>query len=147
MSAFTAMYNSLSNVLKSKVRVAETPRIGNAKFKGAYTALWDTGATCSVITQKVVDELRLKPSSFGRVSGVDGEYTTPFFYVDILLPNNVIVQKLRVPLGKPYGCDLLIGMDIIGKGDFAVSNFNGKTVFTYRIPSIVEFDFVNNTYK
>jgi len=38
--------------------------------------------------------------------------------------------------------EALIGMDIIGKGDFAVTNKDGKTTFTFRIPSIECIDFV-----
>ena len=148
MSSFTTRYTGISNVLKNKVQVAQTPTLlGSRKFTGDCLALWDTGATCSVITQKIVDELNLKPTSYGRVSTANGDYETPFFYVDVLLPNKVIVSNLLVPLGQPSGCDLLIGMDIIAQGDFAVSNFEGKTVFTYRIPSSMEFDFVSNTYK
>jgi len=147
MFAFTSRYTSLSNVLKNEVQVAQTPVMGEAVFTEKYLAIWDTGATCSVITQKIVDELRLKPISFDRVSTPNGIYIAPFFYVDILLPNGVTVPRLLVPMGRPSECDLLIGMDIIGKGDFAVTNFGGKTVFTYRIPSIMEFDFVNHTYN
>jgi hypothetical protein len=33
------------------------------------------------------------------------------------------------------GIDVLIGMDIISLGDFAISNFDGKTQFSFRIPS------------
>jgi hypothetical protein len=33
-------------------------------------------------------------------------------------------------------------MDIIGQGDFAVSNYGGKTVFTFRVPSKQMIDFV-----
>ena len=40
------------------------------------------------------------------------------------------------------GIGVLIGMDIIGKGDFAVSNYDGKTVFTFRTPSIKLTDYV-----
>jgi len=40
--------------------------------------------------------------------------------------------------------DALIGMDIITVGDFAVSNFNGKTTHSYRTPSAGEIDFVND---
>ena len=39
------------------------------------------------------------------------------------------------------GIDVLIGMDIINRGDFAVSNRNGKTMFSFRIPSMSDFDF------
>jgi uncharacterized protein YecA (UPF0149 family) len=39
------------------------------------------------------------------------------------------------------GPDVLIGMDIICSGDFAVTNKGGKTVFSYRYPSISPIDF------
>jgi predicted aspartyl protease len=141
-SAFTVTYNGIAKRLNSMVKIAESVAVGNSNFANEYTALWDTGATGSVITQKVVDDLNLLPVSFGRAHGVDGEYSTTYYYVDILLPNNVSVNKLRVSLGKMRGFDLLIGMDIICRGDFAVSNYNGNTVFTYRIPSKQTTDYV-----
>ena len=33
-------------------------------------------------------------------------------------------------------------MDIISRGDFAITNFQGTTVMTYRVPSIQRIDFV-----
>ena len=36
-----------------------------------------------------------------------------------------------------------IGMDIICAGDFAVNNFNGRTMFSFRYPSMKEADFVS----
>ena len=39
------------------------------------------------------------------------------------------------------GIDVLIGMDIISKGDFAVSNYNGKTQFSFRLPSQEDVDY------
>ena len=35
-------------------------------------------------------------------------------------------------------------MDIIGHGDFVISNYNGNTMFSFRIPSVQEIDFVND---
>ncbi len=40
------------------------------------------------------------------------------------------------------GLGVLIGMDIIGLGDFAISNHGGKTVFTFRAPSSKVIDFI-----
>ena len=37
---------------------------------------------------------------------------------------------------------LLVGMDIIGMGDFAVTNANGRTTLSFHIPSIKEIDFI-----
>lgn len=37
---------------------------------------------------------------------------------------------------------MLIGMDIINLGDFALTHKNGGTVFSFQIPSTHEYDFV-----
>ena len=44
-------------------------------------------------------------------------------------------------MGELLDTDVLVGMDIINKGDFAVSNRNGATSFSFRIPSVENFDF------
>jgi len=62
----------------------------------------------------------------------------------MLLPNNVGVSQLRVTQGIINGADVLIGMDVITKGDFALSNFQGKTTFCFRIPSVERIDFDPN---
>jgi hypothetical protein len=33
-------------------------------------------------------------------------------------------------------------MDIIAMGDFAVTNFNDKTTFSFRVPAAKEIDFI-----
>ena len=62
--------------------------------------------------------------------------------VDLLLPNDVRVTDVAVTEADIPTTDVLIGMDIIMLGDFAVSNFEGKTCFTFRIPSMRKIDFV-----
>lgn len=62
------------------------------------------------------------------------------------MPNYVEVPYLMVIRGQITGDgDVLIGMDIISNGDFAVTNKDNKTVFTFRIPSIVYIDFVKDS--
>ena len=39
--------------------------------------------------------------------------------------------------------DVLIGMDIITQGDFAVTNRCGRTKFSFRFPSQADIDFVS----
>jgi len=100
-----------------------------------WNALWDTGATNSVITPQIVIALKLTPVSFTTVSGVHGQAQVAQYYVDLGLPNGVIAHRVLVSEGNPHGCDLLIGMDIIGHGDFMVSCCDGTTHFGFRIPS------------
>jgi len=37
-------------------------------------------------------------------------------------------------------------MDVISLGDFAVTNFNGKTMFSFRTPSMAEIDFTKHSH-
>jgi hypothetical protein len=77
-----------------------------------------------------------------KVHGVLGEEDAETFLVSFLLPNNVTFARLRVTKGKIRGADALIGMDVIGVGDFSVTNCDGHTIFSYRHPSIKHIDYV-----
>lgn len=109
-----------------------------------FTALWDTGATVSVISQGVVDACGLKPIAPVEVHGVHGPSMTAAFIVNLRLPNSVTFPGLFVTLGVLKDADVLIGMDIITKGDFAVTNFDGRTTFTFRMPSLGVIDFLKD---
>ena len=122
-------------------------RVGPIQWEASPTlvpfkALWDTGATNSVISQKVVDGCGLSPTGVQKVYHAYGEANVETFSVNIELPNRVEVQGLRVTKGQLTGADVLIGMDIINKGDFAVTHPNGNTKFSFRFPSQADIDFV-----
>jgi len=154
----TFSYNQLVRELKTPSKITSTfdpslPRLltgNNVKLdnldpaKNEFIALWDTGATNTVITQKVVDTLNIQPFTFCDSSGAGGDGgRRPVYRVCIYLPNHTCFIDVPVIQWNPQGCDLLLGMDIIGTGDFAVTNFNGKTVFTFRSPSVEKIDFIN----
>lgn len=108
-----------------------------------YVSIWDTGATNTSITPQVVEGCNLKEIGRTMVTSADGQITHAQTYlVDILLPNQVVVQKIEVAQLNFTGEDVLIGMDVIGLGDFAVSKKNGSTVFSFIVPSKETIDFV-----
>ncbi len=71
-----------------------------------------------------------------------GSAHVPVYYVNLGLPNRVEFAQVRVTQGVLPGCDVLIGMDIINMGDFAVTNRDGATVFSFQMPSMNLIDFV-----
>jgi len=116
-----------------------------------YIAIWDTGATHSAITKKVVDDLKLQPTGVRETRHAGGKSSNNTYLVNIALPNKVMVPYVRVTEVQLIPDDnvsddeqpqLLIGMDIISLGDFAVTNANDKTTFSFRIPSVQEIDFI-----
>ena len=117
------------------------PQSQRPPFK-KFQAIWDTGATNSVITQKVVDACRLKPIGMKDVKSVHGLKRAETFLVNIRLPSAVAATDVEVTLGDLDDAQMLIGMDIITAGDFAITNVGGKTVFSFRIPSTKTIDFV-----
>lgn len=143
--ALTLTGDGLLRVLQTPLRVC-TPILDKKKGPDAITdeiaAVWDTGASGSVITQNVVDALKIQPTGMTQVNTASGQEVSPVYLVDFMLPNAVIIQGLRVTLGKLANFDVLIGMDVINVGDFSITNVNQKTKMTFRVPSSVEIDYV-----
>ncbi len=110
-----------------------------------FQAIWDTGATNSVISQRVVDRCGLKPTGMKKVYVVGGQQLAETFLVTIGLPNKVFFRDIEVTRGELIGADMLIGMDIITSGDFSITNVGGKTVFSFRVPSVETVDFVKGS--
>ena len=108
-----------------------------------FVAIWDTGATSTMITQDVVDALGLQPVGERTIHHAAGTAEdVPEYLVNLTLANRVRMLGVRAVKGNFLGGHVLVGMDIISQGDFAISNLDGKTQFTFRIPSRSTFDFV-----
>ena len=138
--AFTSpLGNGLLNVLKTDIYI-ESPDGRSIKIIG----IWDTGATNSSITHKVIEALNLAPSGIVNIATANGVHQGFTYIVNIGLPNNVLITGLNVTdaiLGDD--CDALIGMDIIVHGDFAISNYNGQTIMSFRTPPKEHIDFTS----
>lgn len=78
-----------------------------------------------------------------RVHDARGETTAETYLVNFALLNNVQIAEVRVSKGvlAPH-FQALIGMDIITLGDFSVTNQGGRTVFSFRVPSMHTLDYV-----
>jgi hypothetical protein len=97
--------------------------------------LWDTGATGSSISRGLARHLGLKIVDMCYVSGVSGIQPSPVYLVDIRLPSKVAIDNVRVTEFLDNGnFEMLIGMDIITIGDFAISNKDKKTIVSFRTP-------------
>jgi len=143
--AFTIKSDRLLSVLTSEVFISSVISGENRGYlTERYLAIWDTGATGSVITKKVAEKLNLLPIDIVQVNTVGGVRTANVFLIGVILPNRLLVEPIRACEGVIAGADLSIGMDIITLGDFAVTNKNNKTTFSFRFPSLEEIDFLKN---
>ena len=107
-----------------------------------FTALWDTGATGSVISQAVVKACELQSSGTRTMRHAQGSAQgVPAYTINMKLPSDLEVQAMPVILGNLPGYDVLIGMDIISLGDFGITHPQSDTKFSFRIPSLADIDF------
>ena len=99
-------------------------------------SLWDTGASISLISTRVAKVLALKSIGKTGVSGYnDGVDVKDTFCVHIGLPTGDIVTNIMAMEFDSDEYDVVIGMDVICMGDFVITNKDGKTTFSFRIPS------------
>ncbi len=141
--AFTSKWNGLARQIKTQVFI-KSP-LDETKISENIIALWDTGATGTVISSNIVKELGLITTGKITSNGVNGPASVNTYIIDVILPNKVCIESVTVSESAHFGghgFDVLIGMDIISLGDFAITNEKGITVFSYQIPSSNEIDFV-----
>lgn len=112
-------------------------------------ALWDTGATRSVITEATATALQLPVVGIRTVNHAGGTSQAKCYVVSVGLPNQVGVAALEVTefpdMAGQFGA--IIGMDVITMGDLSISNVNNQTWMTFRIPSVEAVDFVKDANR
>lgn len=143
--SFTRNYRRLSNrpLTSCLVSAAWLPKEdASAPPLLEFDALWDTGATRSVISQEVAAKLELLPEGTAEVFHAQGSKHVLKYFVNLGLPNKVQVIGVQVLEGVLKGCDVLIGMDIITRGDFALTNLDDVTMLSFQMPSVNHIDFV-----
>lgn len=142
--AFTTVnptYNREIIILSKAAKPVRERDLSNFKD---YKALWDTGATNSVITPKVVTELGLVPAGVSKNRHAGGVSDVNIYYVDICLPNNIIIPQVKVSecADQAGRFDLIIGMDIISLGDFSISGPGNRRMVSFCMPSTFQLDYV-----
>lgn len=146
--AFTIRANGLADRLLTDVEVmpafdpASPPN--PAPPSQTVKALWDTGATRSVVSPDVAATLTLTPVGVANVQHAGGCGTSPTYLVNFVLPNKFGIMGALVtesPL-RIQGFDVLIGMDVITLGDMSISHVSGETCMSFRMPSIGGNDYV-----
>ncbi|GHV75630.1 hypothetical protein AGMMS49942_04510 [Spirochaetia bacterium] len=137
--AFTVAYEGITNEISTPVRL-EPVFTYDKSLVGTQIevdALWDTGAAMTCIKPSLRDRLKLRqselvePITLSGSGDVEAEGTLVSFW---LVPNFVVELCPVYIADFPGDEELLIGMDIITLGDFAVCNANGMTSFSFAVP-------------
>jgi len=138
----TVCYDNLQRCVATNVQITDI-YTGN---KATTLGIWDTGATSCVITKDLVTELQLTPIGQIVVHGVHGNKRVNSYIIKMNLVGKSDIQIATIAtecdtLSEDGSVGMLIGMDVISNGDFAITNFQNKTTMSFRTPSSHKIDY------
>lgn len=149
-TAFSKMFTSAFDLIVTSCKVSDCydfkvdANLPHPRYVEC-SAMWDTGAVRSVVSHKLAKQLGLQSMGFATMMHADGESRVNALCVNLLLPNNIEVQMLPVIESNLLDTDLLIGMDVIGLCDIALTHPEGKMLFTFDTNRSRCIDFVDSS--
>lgn len=143
ITAYTHQYGSVQSriIIDSQISLPNTDPEKGVELK----ALWDTGAMVTCISTDLANRLGLMAIDETMVVGANNEpFKVPTFCVQIKMGSFVlpIHNVVGLPMeGNEHS--MIIGMDIISKGDLSITNYSERTVISFRTPSLETIDYVH----
>jgi len=148
--SFTVEYPNIAFELKTPIAISPPVTKNSMSDFTQYNAIWDTGAALTGISPRIVKDYNLKPSGMIKTIGIEGNLTDKDTYLlNVILFNNLEIHGLTVAQISYVGdgSDVLIGMNLITLGDFAVTNQKNRTVFSFRSPSDTTISFPGEVHE
>lgn len=111
----------------------------------SFSAVWDTGASGTVVVPKVVRAANLKSRGFRMSSGIDGVTRRRSIYpacIAMAVSQGIVLHHTEVLMlerdDQLGDIDVLIGMDIISAGETLIAKRHDGTVWlTYGEPNMI----------
>jgi len=121
----------------------------NSTLSLTTDALWDTGASISAVTPEIQKQLKATPIDKKTISGIHSTQIVDVVYITLELPNHVIKKNIEVVVCNiTSNVGMILGMDIISMGDFALSNGNDQTLISFAVPPFEEkIDFARKQHE
>lgn len=109
---------------------------GDTALEYPAKAVWDTGATSSMISAALARKLTLAPTGTIQIAGVHGVQNARCYSVDIVFGNKFMIPSVKVSEASDFGgFDMLVGMDIISKGKMVIDGIDGKLKVCFQFPA------------
>jgi len=142
MSVFTQKCPDIIDAIISECRVCPPVDFMKGELPEevyiSQNAMWDTGATNTLISPKIIQTLKLKPFGKSSISSANGVIEANSYLIHVGLPSGSIITNILALENNNEDYEIVIGMDIITQGDFAFSNKDEHSTFSFRIPSSEE---------
>lgn len=136
--AFTEKFNDFDGRIITNESI-----LYNEEKEANVRVEWDCGATYSSISIELAQKLGLKPCGVEMTTSSTNSELSNAYDIILILHNEIGIPMKVSAVSNIHnsGIDMLIGMNVIGLGDFAISTHNELTCFSFRYPSQGLIDF------
>ena len=126
---------SLGSLADEIVTECEFVSLDQQRRVKALRAMWDTGSNATILSTKLVSELR--PDHFGQggMTGIGGQSEGDTYLLHVSLPTGDIITYQEVYEANLGDYDAIIGKDIITRGNFHLDCDHGETLFSFELPN------------
>lgn len=130
MSYIVSHFNEPGKALESYIA------IGGEGNMMAVKALWDTGSTQSLISDSIIKMINPVQKSKTKIVSGNEVFESAIYSISISLSEEITFRDVSVQNANlsEKDVDMILGMDIISRGDFEIRNYNNIVEFAFRIP-------------
>ncbi|MDE6272620.1 MAG: retropepsin-like domain-containing protein [Muribaculaceae bacterium] len=142
---FTGRFPVFRNRISSMIYVS--PSRDSSLMQLKVRALWDMGASHTLISKSLADRLDVErsPSTSRLRTALGFETNVPEgeAWITIVLGSFPVKMKVKVTdnVCSDKDIDIVLGLDFIAKGDFLLSTDAGQLMFSFCYPSGFPIDF------
>ena len=101
----------------------------------ALRAMWDTGSNATILSTKLISELRPERFGQGGMTGIGGQSEGDTYLVHVSLPTGDVITYQEVYEANLGDYDAIIGMDIITRGNFHLDCDYGEILLSFELPN------------
>ena len=130
MSYIVSHFNEPGKALESYIA------IGGEGSMMSVKALWDKNFEQTLISDGIIKMINPLQKSKTKIVSKDEIFESAIYSISISLSDEITFRDVEVQNAdlSEKEVDIVIGMDIISRGDFEVRNYNNIVEFAFRIP-------------
>jgi hypothetical protein len=139
---FRICYPGIAKTLKSIIKIGPPCSKNHpiVPINENFIATWDTGATISCIKEEIAVSHNLPICGQRECRGVNSIKTVNTYLSSLVLPNNFAINEIELAsCDNSLAVDMLIGMDIISKGELLINTCNNMTIYSFQMPAPTAF--------
>lgn len=132
--SFRFQYDESSKLLGIPVTVEYVDSEGFIQRK-EVEALIDTGASYCCIDKKLAKKWKFTTIGVTKARTAAGVVPSNVHTVNIVMPEGIRFDNEEI-IESNAGVDFVIGMNVLKKGDFMLSHYDGSIIFSFRVPPV-----------